>query len=190
MASHTILAAAAAAVLAAATTAACGSPVDGGGSTGASTSVQTTSTPVVSTTATTIPTSGAPTSDQPRTSAPPTKPPPAPGPTAPGSPIDVPTIPDPHITMDGLQDTIRTLFEQACGVDPGAQLCVHLLFTDGDCFVGYSPTGRVERGKTVTVVTESQAECDRANGVTTSEPTDTSTTTPETTTTSAGTGAS
>lgn len=80
---------------------------------------------------------------------------------APGSPIDVPTIPEKHQRMDGLRDVITSLFVSACG---GTDLCVHLEFGDGACFVGYEPATRAERGSTVRVVTESQEDCDRATG--------------------------
>ena len=80
---------------------------------------------------------------------------------APGSPIDVPTIPEKHQPMDGLRDVITGLFVSACG---GTDLCVHLEFGAGACFVGYEPATRAERGSTVRVVTESQEDCDRATG--------------------------
>lgn len=97
-----------------------------------------------------------------------------------GSPIDVPTIPDPHTSMDGLKSAIEGAFIQACG---GTELCVKLEYSDGACLLGYSPSGKAERGSTVKVLTETQQECDAANGVTTEPPqtppdapTDTSTT--------------
>ena len=40
-----------------------------------------------------------------------------------------------------------------------------LEYGDGACFVGYEPAGRASRGSTVKVLTESQEECDRANGL-------------------------
>jgi hypothetical protein len=85
-----------------------------------------------------------------------------------GSPIDVPTIPDPHASMDGLRPEIERDFVKACG---GDTLCVHLVYTHGACFIGYSPSATAPRGSTVTVLTESQQECDAANGVA-PEPTD------------------
>lgn len=75
-----------------------------------------------------------------------------------GSPIDVPTVPDAHIQMEGLKDTIRDLFIRACG---GTKLCVTLKYQDGACFVGYAPSGHAARGSVVTVLTESQDECDK-----------------------------
>ena len=80
-----------------------------------------------------------------------------------GSPIDVPTIPEKHQPMDGLRDGIKALFIAACG---GHELCVKLEFGDGACFVGYEPAALAARGSTVKVLTESQEDCDRANGVT------------------------
>ncbi len=84
-----------------------------------------------------------------------------------GSPIDVPTIPDPHTSMDGLQPAIEGAFIAACGDDT---LCVHLEYTDGACLLGFSPSSTAPRGSTVTVLTESQEACDEANNATT-EPT-------------------
>jgi hypothetical protein len=89
-----------------------------------------------------------------------------------GSPIDVPTIPDPHTSMEGLRPAIEGAFVAACGDDT---LCVHLVYTHGECLLGYDPSHRAARGSTVKVLTESQKECDAANGVTT-EPTDEPTT--------------
>jgi hypothetical protein len=88
-----------------------------------------------------------------------------------GSPIDVPTIPDKHTSMDGLKPAIEGAFAEACG----GTLCVHLVYTDGACLLGYDPSDRARRGSTVTVLTESQQDCDAANGVTPPE-TDTTTT--------------
>ncbi|WP_207555919.1 hypothetical protein [Intrasporangium flavum] len=77
-----------------------------------------------------------------------------------GSPIDVPTIPDPHTSMDGLRSAIEGAFVTACG---GDTLCVQLEYGDGACLLGYSPSTTAARGSTVTVLTESQEECDAAN---------------------------
>ncbi|WP_374970751.1 hypothetical protein [Terrabacter sp. BE26] len=104
---------------------------------------------------------------------------------APGSPIDVPTIPEKHQPMDGLRAFITGLFVSACG---GADLCVHLEFGDGACFVGYEPAARAERGSTVRVVTESQQDCDRATGPTGSGTTTDGTQGPEPSTNAPGTG--
>ena len=79
-----------------------------------------------------------------------------------GSPIDVPTIPDKHQPMEDVRDGITGLFVEACG---GEELCVNLEFGDGACFVGYDPAGKAERGSTVSVLTESQEDCDAANGL-------------------------
>ncbi|WP_323101832.1 hypothetical protein [Intrasporangium sp. YIM S08009] len=91
-----------------------------------------------------------------------------------GSPIDVPTIPDPHTSMDGLRSAIEGAFVAACG---GDVLCVHLEYSDGACLLGYSPSTTAARGSTVKVLTESQDECDAANNGT-PEPTDGPTDTP------------
>ncbi|GAA2029488.1 hypothetical protein GCM10009740_18870 [Terrabacter terrae] len=104
---------------------------------------------------------------------------------APGSPIDVPTIPEKHQPMDGLRDVITGLFVSACG---GTDLCVHLEFGDGACFVGYEPTTRAERGSTVRVVTESQEDCDRATGLSGSGMATDGTQGPEPSTNTPGTG--
>jgi hypothetical protein len=111
-----------------------------------------------------------------------------------GSPIDVPTVPQQHASMDGLRPEIERDFVKACG---GDTLCVHLVYTHGACFIGYSPSATAPRGSTVTVLTESQQECDAANGVApepTDEPTDEPTSQEPSTgassaTSSAGTGA-
>lgn len=79
-----------------------------------------------------------------------------------GSPIDVPTIPEKHVSMEGLRDPIRDLFVTACG---GQDLCVKLEYGNGACFVGYAPAALAARGSTVRVLTESQEDCDRANGL-------------------------
>jgi len=79
------------------------------------------------------------------------------------SPIDVPTVPEKNQSMDGLRDFIERQFIDACG---GHDLCVTLEYGDGACFVGYDPAVQAARGSTVKVLTESQEDCDRANGVT------------------------
>ena len=79
-----------------------------------------------------------------------------------GSPIDVPSIPDKHVTMDEIRAGIPDLFITACG---GHDLCVKLVYGDGPCFAGYDPATRAPRGSTVRVLTESQEDCDRANGL-------------------------
>lgn len=79
-----------------------------------------------------------------------------------GSPIDVPTIPEKHQSMEGLRGTIESLFIDKCG---GQDLCVTLAYGTGACFVGYAPAARAPRGSTVRVLTESQEDCDRANGL-------------------------
>lgn len=79
-----------------------------------------------------------------------------------GSPIDVPSIPDKHVTMDEIRAGIPDLFITACG---GHDLCVKLVYGDGPCFAGYDPATRAPRGSTVRVLTESQKDCDRANGL-------------------------
>ena len=78
------------------------------------------------------------------------------------SPIDVPTIPKQHTSMVGLRDSIERSFIDACG---GQDLCVKLEYGDGACFVGYEPAAQAARGSTVKVLTESQEDCDRANGL-------------------------
>ena len=40
-----------------------------------------------------------------------------------------------------------------------------LEYGNGACFVGYEPAAQAARGSTVQVLTESQEDCDRANGL-------------------------
>ena len=79
-----------------------------------------------------------------------------------GSPIDVPTVPEQHTPLVDQRDFIERSFIEACG---GQDLCVTLEYGDGACFTGYDPAAQAARGSTVKVLTESQADCDRANGL-------------------------